>query len=35
MHLIENFLSPQIAIASSSDNYLLFLSLCKHRFSRN
>jgi len=29
--LIEKILSPQIAIASSSDKYLLFSRLCKHR----
>jgi hypothetical protein len=30
--LIEDFLSLQIAIASSSDKHLLFSRLCKHHF---
>ncbi len=29
---IENFLSPQIAIDSGSDKYLLFSRSCKHHF---
>jgi hypothetical protein len=28
----EDFLSPQIAITSNSDKYLLLSYLCKHRF---
>ncbi len=28
--LIEDFLSPQIAIASGNEKYLLFSRLCKH-----
>jgi hypothetical protein len=31
--LIEKTLSPQIAIASSSDKYLLFPCLCKDYFT--
>jgi len=30
---IENFLSFQIAIASSSDKYSLFFRMCKHLFT--
>jgi hypothetical protein len=29
---IENFPSPQITIASSSDKFVLFLCLCAHHF---
>jgi len=31
---IENFLSLEIAISNSSDKYLLFSRLCKHRLSQ-